>query len=364
MASVNNYNKKIGIDCHVLDKTRTGVARYLSNLLGYWKNEKNTEFIFYSMQNVKNPFKIKSTALYYNFSLPRKAKKDKVDILFLPFYMRPFFCSVPTVVAIHDISYITHPEWFNLYHRLAYKILVRRAVKKSKVIFACSEYTKNEILKYYSSSANIYVVPLAADKKFNAIKNENKIQTIKNKYGLKNKYLFYAGTIFNRRHVLELIEAFKLILTEFPERQLLISGKDLTNPHQNIDKIIENVPQIKKINYVDEEDLIYLYQGAEIFIYLSEYEGFGLPPLEAMACGTPVLTTRMTSLNEVLGDYSIAVDNPYDVNEIKDKITKILSDENLRKNMIEKGLQRVENFSWEKTAQKTYKILISNYPDV
>jgi glycosyltransferase involved in cell wall biosynthesis len=155
-----------------------------------------------------------------------------------------------------------------------------------------------------------------------------------------------------------------LILTEFPDRQLLISGKDLTNPHQNIDKIIENVPQIKKINYVDEEDLIYLYQGAEIFIYLSEYEGFGLPPLEAMACGTPVLTTRMTSLNEVLGDYSIAVDNPYDVNEIKDKITKILSDENLRKNMIEKGLQRVENFSWEKTAQKTYKILISNYPDV
>jgi glycosyltransferase involved in cell wall biosynthesis len=352
---------KIGIDCHTLEKTKTGVARYLTNLLDYWQQETGAEFVLYSMKNVKNPFNIRSTALYYNFSLPKQAKKDKVDILFLPFYMRPFFCNVPTAVAIHDISYIAHPEWFDLYHRLAYGILTKRAIKKSKVIFTCSEYTKNEILKYDPSSANIHVVPLAADEKFNSIKNESKICEVKNKYGLKNKYLFYAGTIFNRRHVLELIKAFKLILEKFSDYQLLISGRNLTNPHQDIDGAIKNISQIIRIDYVDESDLLYLYQGAEMFIYLSEYEGFGLPPLEAMACGTPVLTTKMTSLGEVLGNYPIAVNNPSDINEIKEKIIRILSDENLRKEMIEIGLQRAKQFSWEKTAQKTYKTLISNH---
>jgi glycosyltransferase involved in cell wall biosynthesis len=355
---------KIGIDCHVLEKTKTGVARYLANLLNYWQEE-NVDLVLYSMENVKNPFNIKSTALYYNFSLSQKAKQDKVDILFLPFYMRPFFCKVTTAVAVHDISYITHPEWFNFYHRLIYKILTKRAIKKSKFIFACSEYTKNEILKNCAvKPEKIHTILLAADEKFNQTKDQNKIQEIKNKYGLENKYLFYTGSIFNRRHVLELIEAFKVILEKTPDCQLLISGRNLTNPFQDINEAIKNIPQIKKVDYVDDEDLLYLYQGAGMIVYLSEYEGFGLPPLEAMACGTPVLTTKMTSLGEVLGNYPIAVDNPNDVNEIKEKMIRILGDENLRKEMIETGLRRAKQFSWEKTARETYKTLISNYPNV
>jgi glycosyltransferase involved in cell wall biosynthesis len=356
---------RIGIDCHTLEKTKTGVARYLANLLEVWKNEKSVEFVFYSTENVKNPLNIKSTALYYNFSLPQKAKKDKIDILFLPFYMRPFFCKVPTAVAIHDISYIVHPEWFDFYHRLAYGILTNRAIKKSKTIFTCSNYTKNEILKYYKiNHEKIHVVPLAADEKFVSEKNNDKIQKVKNKYNLNKKYLFCAGTIFNRRHVLELIEAFKLILKIFPDYQLFISGGNATNPYQDIDKIIEKIPQIKKVDYVDEEDLLYLYQGSEIFVYLSEYEGFGLPPLEAMACGVPVLTTKMTSLGEVLGDYPVAINNPGDIHEIEGKITQILNDENLKKNMIDKGLERAKLFSWRKTAEETYKILMANHSNV
>jgi glycosyltransferase involved in cell wall biosynthesis len=290
--------------------------------------------------------------------LPRKAKKDGVDILFLPFYMRPFFCSVPTVVAIHDISYVAHPEWFNLYHRLAYKILVQRAVKKSKAIFTCSEYTKKEIFKYYKiNPEKIYVIPLAADEKFYNINNKNKTEEIKNKYGLQNKYLFCAGTIFNRRHVLELIEAFKMVLKKFLNYQLLISGRNLTNPYQNIDETIKNISQIKRVDYVDENDITYLYRGAEIFIYLSEYEGFGLPPLEAMACGVPVLTTKMTSLSEVLRNYPVAVNNPKNINEIKEKIIEILNNEKLKKEMIEIGLQRAKSFSWQATAEKTLQII-------
>lgn len=346
---------RIGIDCHTLEKTRTGAARYLLNLLKYWKNDKQADFILYSMESVKNPFDIKSTALYYNFSLPRAAKKDKVDILFLPFYMRPFFCQVSTAVAVHDISYIVHPEWFDLYHRIAYNILTKQAIKKSKIIFACSEYTKKEILKYCRiDPQKIKVIYLAADEKFTNDKNLEKIQETKRKYGLKNKYLFYTGSIFNRRHVFEAIKAFKMVLEKYPDYQFLVSGRNMTNPFQDIDGEIAKI-----VDYVDEDDLLYLYQGSELFIYLSEYEGFGLPPLEAMACGTPVLSTKKTSLTEVLGDYPIAVDNPSNVEEIKEKMVKILSDEKLRTEMIKKGLERAKQFSWQKTAEETLGVLIS-----
>lgn len=358
----------IGIDCHPLEKTRTGAARYLINLLKYWKDDQRVNFILYSMKDVKNPLNIKSTALYYNFSLPRRAKKDKVDILFLPFYMRPFFCGVPTAVAIHDISYIAHPEWFDLYHRMAYNILSKRAIRKSKIIFASSEYTGKEILKYCKiNPEKIHVVLLAVDEKFNPNKNLAKIQEIKQKYNLKNKYLFYAGSIFNRRHVLETLKAFELILEKYLNYQLFITGRNLTHPFQDIDKEIRRINQkfpeaIKRVAYVDEEDLVCLYQAAELFIYLSEYEGFGLPPLEAMACGTPVLTTKKTSLAEVLGDYPLWIENPNDVEEIKEKMIKILSNERLRNEMIEKGLAQAQKFSWQKTAEETLKIIINLCP--
>ena len=224
---------RIGIDCHTLEKTKTGVARYLTNILDYWTKGKQADLILYSMTNTKNLFNIKSTVLYYNFSLPQRAKKDKIDILFLPFYMRPFFCKIPTAVAIHDISYIVHPEWFDFYHRTVYKILTKRAIKKSKLIFVPCEYTKQEILKYFSmSSEKIHIVYLAADRKFNNVKDTEVIQKIKQKYGLGNKYLFYAGSIFNRRHVLETVRAFKAILNENSDLQLLISGRK----HKRTDK--------------------------------------------------------------------------------------------------------------------------------
>jgi len=356
---------KIGVDCHVLEKTQTGVARYLINLLKHRKKDKRVDFILYSMKNIKNPLNIQSTALYYNFSLPRRAKKDKVDILFLPFYMRPFFCKVPTAVAIHDISYAVHPEWFDFYHRFVYNLLTRRAIKKSKFIFACSEYTKKEILrKYRVNPDKIKLVYLAADEKFNNLKNQEKIRRIKQKYGLKDKYLFYASSIFNRRHVLETVKAFESVLEKHPDYQIFISGRNLTHPFQNIDKEIEKINQkfpeaIKKVDFVDEKDLLYLYQGAELFIYLSEYEGFGLPPLEAMACGTPVLATKKTSLAEVLGDYPLWVDEPGNVKEIKDKMLKVLSDEHLRTEMTKKGLERAKQFSWRQTAEETLRILMN-----
>ena len=176
--------------------------------------------------------------------------------------------------------------------------------------------------------------------------------------------MFYTGSIFSRRHVLELIKAFEKLLDNGLDYQFLISGDDLTCPAQNIIQIINNINKkysnaIIKVDYVHEDDLLYIYQGAELFVWPSEYEGFGLPPLEAMACGTPVLSTKKTSLAEVLGDYPIWVENPSDIGEIKDKMIKVLKDENLRNEMITQGLICARQFSWQKTAEETLRILIS-----
>lgn len=378
---------KIGIEAHTIERQeKLGAGgNYLFQILKEWSNLNSDEYQFilyfkdkipsigfldskvFVKKLIKTP--IKSTALFYNIFMPLAAKKDKADILFLPFYMRPFFCFTATITAVHDISYKVHPEWFSWNYKLPFRLLTWLAIKTSKAILACSEYTKQEIIKNYRVfPEKIKVIHLAADKIFNLTKNEQEIQKSKQKYGINKKYLFYAGNIFNRRHVLEMITAFKLLKETYSEDfaglQFLISGRDITRPSQNIDREIEKVNKkfpnaIKRTQYIDTDDLKNIYQGAEALVYISEYEGFGLPVIEAMACGTPALTTKMTSLDEVMGDYPLWIDNPSDVEEIKDKMIKVLSDESLKNKMIEKGLERAKHFSWRQTAEETLKILIN-----
>jgi glycosyltransferase involved in cell wall biosynthesis len=370
---------KIGIDCHNLEEYRTGVGRYLANLLKYWSEYKDTEFVLYFKEQIpkddflkssnfikkilKNPFNIKSSALFYNFSLPIAAKKDKIDVLFLPFYIRPLFCSVPTITAIHDISFRAHPEWFEKIKMMVFRIFSGTAIKKSLAILTCSHYTKQEILKYYKKAkANeIFVVHLASDEKFKELSHIN--PQVKEKYGIKDKFIFYVGAIFNRRSVYQSIEAFNSIADKFSNYQFLIGGPNYTNPFIDIDRMIKEVNRnLKKeaiihVDYVDEEDLVELYNSADLFVWPSSYEGFGLPPLEAMACGTPVLTTRMTSLNEILDIYPMAVDSPDDIEEMRNKMMLFLTNEELRNKAIGAGIKRAEDFSWEKTAKETLEII-------
>ena len=370
---------KIGIDCHNLEEYRTGVGRYLANLLKYWSEHKDTEFILYFKEQIpkddflkssnfikkilKNPFNIKSSALFYNFSLPIAAKKDKIDVLFLPFYLRPIFCFVPTITAIHDISFKVHPEWLNVIRRIINQVFSGLAIKKSLAILVCSHYTKQEILKYYKKAkANeIFVVHLASDEKFKELSHIN--PQIKEKYGIKDKFIFYVGAIFNRRSVHQSIEVFDSIAEKFSNYQFLIGGPNYTNPFIDIDRMIKEVNRsLKKeaiihVDYVDEEDLVELYNSADLFVWPSSYEGFGLPPLEAMACGTPVLTTRMTSLNEILDIYPMAVDSPDDIEEIRNKMMLFLTNEELRNKAVGAGIKRAKDFSWEKTAKETLEII-------
>lgn len=374
---------KIGIESHTIEKEeKLGAGgNYLSSLLNYWQylTPEKYQFFLYFKDEIpqdeilnapvfkkriaKNVLGIKSLSIFYNFSLGCLSAKDKNDILFLPFYMQPLFCKTPTVVTIHDISFFVHKEWFSWRYLAPFYILTGRAIKQSKSIIVPSQFSKNEILKYFKiPESKIFVTHLGADEAFRSKEGAGAIEETKRKYGINKKYFFYAGSIFNRRHLAESIKAFKILRKDFNDIQFLISGRDLTHPPQKIDNLCEEVNKIFpgaiiRRGYIEKEDLKVLFKGCELFVWPSEYEGFGLPVLEAMTSGAPVLTTNKTSLAEVVGQAAFFVDNPSDAGEIKEAMTKALNKKELREEIIQKGLEQSNKFSWHKCAKETIEII-------
>lgn len=377
----------IGIDCHNLEGYRTGTARYLMNLLEHWAKEfppkadqprtENIELILYFKERTPNDIspknknfksrvlKTNSNAWFEHVLLPRAIKKDKIDIFFSPSYILPFWLPkrVKKAVALHDISFEAHPKWYSLLNRILLRGVAKKTIKKADLIFVPSQFTKKEIIKYYKIyPKKIFVIPLAADQKFKNVGYP--VSHIKKKYGVRDKFIFYVGAIFNRRFIPEVIKAFSKIASNFPNYQFLIAGPNYTYPFIDVDELVKKTNHkikreaILRVDYVQDNDLVFLYNAADLFVWLSEYEGFGLPPIEAMACGTPVLTTKKTSLAEVLGNYPVWVDDPKDVDEISRKMYKILTNKNLCQELVKKGLAQAQKFSWQKTAEKTLQILL------
>jgi len=354
---------KIGIDCHNLEGYRTGTARYLVNLLKYWAKksiELNIELILYFKNKIPEDIpksqnfqsKIlggRSNALFMHYRLCWAATKDKVDILFCPNYIAPILYRGKIALTLHDIIYEARPDlydWPSVFDKILLKKVSKISAKKAKIIFTCSEFSKKEIVKYYKvNPEKVFVIPLAADEKFKNVGGSTS--------HIKKRFILYVGAIVKRRFVPETIKAFNKIIDKLPEYKFLIVGKNCIGEKINGKRIVHK-------NYVDESDLALLYNATDLFIWLSEYEGFGLPPLEAMACGTPVLSTKKTSLAEVLGNYPIWVENPKDIDEISNKMLEILTNKKLREKLIKAGLARAQKFSWQRTAEKTLKILLDH----
>jgi glycosyltransferase involved in cell wall biosynthesis len=194
---------------------------------------------------------------------------------------------------------------------------------------------------------------------YKPLENKKEIEGIKRKYGISKKYILFVGTIEPRKNLLRLLSAFEKLKNKFKEYQLVIVGQIGWMTEKFFEKL-KNLPENVKrdiilTGYIPREDMVFLYNGCELFIYPSLYEGFGIPVLEAMSCGVPVITSNVSSLPEVGGDACVYV-NPYDEEDILYKMEKVLSSEELKNEMSKKGLERAKLFSWEKTAEKTLKV--------
>lgn len=378
---------RIGVDAHSLEGLRTGArGRYLLNLIKEWAKIDTGEdqFVLYFQNEIpkkwdfldshkftkkllRGPLGIKSFSLYYNVLLPLAAQKDKPDVCFFPFYMLPFsYLAKNSVVAIHDLAFVAHPEWFSIRHRLPLLLFSKYAAKHAKYIIVPSKFSKNEVkMRYKTDLSRIKVVYLAPDAIFSNKKDESAENHAKRKIGLKKRYFLSIGTIFNRRFVNRVIEAFSTIARKYPDWQFFISGRDLTNPPLHIDSLIKTANKdaareaIIRKDFIEDDELVHLYHGADFCVYLSIYEGFGLPPLEAMASGSIALTTNHTALKESVNGAGFIIKNPGDTNELQKTLERLMTDEDLKDGLRKRGGEWVKKFSWEKTAEETLEILRS-----
>lgn len=381
----------IGIDAHNLEGERAGVGRYLENLLREWslspdiKNK--ARFILYykdsvaqdeflqnpifaqkSLRFFKKVFPRASFFLYFLIFLPWQAWRDRVDLLFFPGYMVPWTYRRPAVLVSHDISFERFPHLFSWRSRIPYRIFGRYGAKMARAIITVSNFSRKEILElYHAPAGKVFAIANGRDPRF-ARKTDAQIKEAKEKLGISGDFIFFYGQIFNRRHVPELMLAFEKIAPHFPELQLLIVGRNKTDkPFIPIDKIAEGINiRLKRQavllrQYIEKtEDLVALVSGAKAGAYLSDYEGFGLPPLEFLACGTPVLAPNSTALADTLGGKQVIIKDPYNVSEIAEALQETLQNPDIAKRALAEGPAQAAKFSWGKCAAETLNILLAS----
>lgn len=304
----------------------------------------------------------------YTFFVRGEKLSKNIDLVhysyFEPFFLTlPFFKKYKTVVTVHDLTTLVFPKEFpsGLKGNIKWNIQ-KIAIKRSNAIVTDSECSKRDIVRYAGiPDKKIHVVYLAASDTFKKMENTLILQSIKEKYNLPDKFLLYVGDVTWNKNLPRLIKAIQKI-----DVPLVMVGKalasreyDHTNPWNQdlveVQKLAEFDKKIIRLGFVPQEDLVVLYNAATVFAMPSIYEGFGLPVLEAMSCGCPVLTSKEGSLKEIAGDAAYFV-NAYSVDSIADGTSEVFFSSKVQKEFSEKGLYQAKKFSWKKTAEETTQV--------
>lgn len=303
------------------------------------------------------PFRI----LWEQFILPIQAYFLRLDLIISTGYTCPLFSLCKSIVFIYDLNWYFHPEEFSLISRFFWKYLVSLSAKRADMIITSSNNSKKDIKRILKISENkIKVICGAVDlQKFKPIKDKNKLNKIKQKYNLGNKYILTVSASYKFKNLTVLIDSFKKINENFPDIKLIIVGLPGRGSTEILEKIKEYSLSDRVIiaGWVPDEDLPALYSGAELYVHPSLYEGFGFPILEAMACGCPVVASNAASLPELVGEAGITI-NAVNVEEISDAILNVIESRSLREKLTIDGLSQVEKFTWKKSIIKLNQYLL------
>jgi glycosyltransferase involved in cell wall biosynthesis len=293
-------------------------------------------------------------------TLSAELRRNPVDVLHVQFTSPPF-APCPVVVSIHDLSFEHLPETFNRRSRAQLRLTVRRSARKARRVLALSEHARQDIISTYKISPNLVrAIPIGTAPHFRPVTNEKELQRVRHTYGIARNYILSVGSIQPRKNLGRLAQAYARLRNRLPENelpQLVIVGKCAWLYRETLREIeqLRTGDCVITTGYVPERDLPALYSGATCFVYPSYFEGFGLPPLEAMKCGAPVITGDRTSLPEVVGDAGLLV-NPFDVDAIVSAIQSIVIDSKLRSELKTRSLNRAQMFDWRETAQQTLEV--------
>lgn len=357
---------RIGIDIHTVGTFHTGNETYIKNIVSNLNTEHDIYLYFTKTRKDDLPKwkahfrKIRPhiSLLRIPFSFPLAFIRDKIDVAHFQ-YVVPPVSPCKTVVSIHDISYEHFPEFFNPLSRKRMQALIPFSARKSAHVLTISEFSRKQIIETYGiSEKKVTVTYCGVSENFRKIEDENQIDSLLQRFSIFNPYILAVGNLQPRKNIKRLVRAYsRLRHQEKIHQDLVLVGKLGYNNHEIFDTIKQYgvEPFVKYTGYVSEEELVALYNKADIFVYPSLYEGFGLPLIESMACGTPVITSRVSSLPEVAGDAGLYFDPESDT-DLENTILKLGDDETLRQDLIEKGKVRAKLFSWEKSAQQTLEI--------
>lgn len=361
----------IGIDAHVLGDKSGGNETYYRNLIRNFDEKLQEQMILFvnkgvdvSELNFKGQIvEIGShNAFFRNFvEMPYLAWKYKLKCLHMQYFI-PFVRPCPVVVTIHDISFEHFSDIFTKKEMFIQKKLIPYAAKKSDKILTVSEFSKKDICeKYHIPEDKVVVTYNGKNSLFRKMDStDSEKQAILNKFQLPEEYILYVGNIQPRKNLKRLLQAYvQYALENEDSKPLVIVGKKAWMYDSIFEEIKKNnlEERVYFTGYVEEEELISLYNIAMFFIYPSIFEGFGLPVLEAMSCGTPVITSNITSIPEVAGEACHMLD-PFKVEAIKNALELFTKDENLRNEYREKGLEQAKKFEWSTTAKRTERVYV------
>lgn len=358
---------RVAIDAHAIGRRLTGNEVYVRSLLkALARRAADCEILAYvseaeagalipaSIQTrrvASNPF------LRLGLGLARRLRQDRPDLLHVQ-YTAPVGCAVPVVATVHDVSFLEHPEYFTWNRALQLRFTVGRTVRQAARILTGTEAARNAILKVYPglNERKVVVVPLAASPEFRPMSRDAACAAVRARYAIGGPYILSVGDIHPRKNQIGLIRAFARITKALPQlrHELVMVGKTtwFSNRVHEAARTSGVSDRIRFLGFVPDADLPHLYNASDCLAFPSFYEGFGLPALEAMACGRAVVCSDASALPEVVDGAAILF-NPYSIDRMARALADVLLDAELRGRLERLGIQRAAHFSWHKTAQKT-----------
>lgn len=360
---------RFAVDAHAIGRNLTGNETYIRSLLrGFSDVDSESEFIAYvsepsAAEWLPESFTVKHVSSNpfqrLGWDLATEAKADRADLLHVQ-YTAPLFCSVPLVVTVHDVSFLECPEYFEWARRTQLRYTVARTVKRAARIITVSEFSRSSILNAYDvSPALVKAVPNAANQAFRIISRDKALASAREKLGFDAPFVFSVGDLQPRKNQIGLIEAFARMLNAHPQlrHHLVLTGKDTWFAPKVREAAAASGfgDRIHFTGFVTERRLLHFYNACDCFVFPSFYEGFGLPILEAMACGRAVACSDTSAMPEV-ADGAGVLFNPRKPDDISRAMSDILLDSNLRGRLERLGTQRAALFSWQSSARATLDI--------
>jgi len=360
---------RISVDAHAIGCRQTGNEVYIRNLLKeFARLDQDSELIAYiSKQGAKAdlPRRILTRRVSQNpykrlgMDLPRHLWRDRPDLLHVQ-YTGPLFGLAPLVVSVHDVSFLEYPQYFTRFRSLQLGLTVRQTVQRAARVLTPSEYSRRAILRHYCiPEEKVVVVPNAVAGQFRPIDREVARAAIHRKFGIHQPFVLSVGDLQPRKNHLGLLHAFEDVLQAEPRlpHELVFVGKETwysSDLHRAVNRSRVR-DRVHFAGFVEDDDLVKFYGACEMFVFPSFYEGFGLPILEAMACGRAVACSRTTAMPEVANAAGILFD-PGSKEEIARAMLDVLLDSELRARLERLGLHRAAGFSWERSAAQTLEV--------